>query len=84
VSSLADSHGQFLIINASSGEPEEYTVEGTTFSPYGLVKSADGKEATAETQSEPLRRLAEISSICNDSKIVYNAVCILAILGRSL
>jgi Ca2+ transporting ATPase len=25
-------------------------------------------------QSDPLRRLAEISAICNDAKIVYNSV----------
>lgn len=53
--------------------PQEYLVEGTTFSPNGSVKSADGKPAT-ELRPEPLVRLAEIGSICNDAKIVYNAV----------
>lgn len=55
-------------------EPKEYIVEGTTYSPYGLVKSTDGKDASAELSSEPIRRLAEISAVCNDAKIVYNPV----------
>jgi P-type Ca2+ transporter type 2A len=64
---------QFLTVDPS-GTPREFTVEGTTFAPHGSVASADGKEASAELRSEPIQRLAEISSICNDAKIVYNAV----------
>ncbi|PPQ68498.1 hypothetical protein CVT26_003437 [Gymnopilus dilepis] len=64
---------RFLVIDANTGSPREYTVEGTTFSPYGSVYNADGKEAVAELKSDPIQRLAEISSLCNDSKIVYNA-----------
>lgn len=63
---------QFLIINAQSGRPEEYSVEGTTYSPYGSITSAKGQ--VADLQSDPLRRLAEISAICNDAKIVFNYV----------
>ncbi|KAK7693266.1 hypothetical protein QCA50_002833 [Cerrena zonata] len=62
---------KFLVINRD-GVPQEYLVEGTTFSPNGSVKSADGKSAT-ELRPEPLLRLAEIGSLCNDAKIVYNA-----------
>lgn len=47
-------------------------MEGTTFSPEGLVKSADGKDASAELQSDPIKRLAEISALCNDAKIVFD------------
>ncbi|CAL1704224.1 unnamed protein product [Somion occarium] len=63
---------KFLVINPN-GVPQEYHVEGTTFSPIGLVKPADGKEGFAELRPEPLLRLAEISSICNDARIVYHA-----------
>lgn len=56
-----------------SGTPREFNVEGTTFAPEGSVTPADGK-SFAEVRSEPLLRLAEISAICNDSKIVYNEV----------
>ncbi|EIN03660.1 calcium-transporting ATPase [Punctularia strigosozonata HHB-11173 SS5] len=62
---------RFLTIDAS-GSPQEFTVEGTTFAPHGSVNSAGGKEVSAELRSEPIQRLAEISSICNDAKIVYN------------
>ncbi|KAJ6547383.1 Ca-transporting ATPase [Mycena capillaripes] len=63
---------RFLVIDGRTASPREYTVEGTTFSPYGSVTSADGKEASAELKSDAIQRLAEISSVCNDAKIVYN------------
>jgi Ca2+ transporting ATPase len=65
---------QFLVIDSKTGAPREYTVEGTTFSPYGSVNSADGKGASAELKSDPIQRLAEISAICNDAKIIYHPV----------
>ena len=68
---------KFLVVNRD-GVPQEYLVEGTTFSPNGSVRSADGKDASAETRPEPLLRLAEISAICNDAKIVYHAVSIVS------
>jgi P-type Ca2+ transporter type 2A len=63
---------QFLIIDSDG--LKEYNVEGTTFAPNGLVTSADGKKVNVELHSEPIQRLAEISAICNDAKIVYNPV----------
>ncbi|KAJ8475400.1 hypothetical protein ONZ51_g6565 [Trametes cubensis] len=62
---------KFTVIDIS-GTPREFLVEGTTFAPTGSVRPADGKAIT-EVPSEPLRRLAEISAICNDSKIIYHA-----------
>lgn len=62
---------KFLIINAQSGLPEDHNVEGTTYSPHGSITSTKGK--AVNLQSDPLRRLAEISAICNDAKIVYNS-----------
>ncbi|KAI0807202.1 calcium-transporting ATPase [Fomes fomentarius] len=61
---------KFTVVDIS-GTPREFNVEGTTFAPEGSVTPADGK-SSAEVRSEPLLRLAEISAICNDSKIVYN------------
>lgn len=63
---------RFLVVSPS-GAAVEYTVEGTTFSPIGSVRLADGEKVAAEVRSEPLLRLAEIGSVCNDAKIVYNA-----------
>ncbi|KAG5354192.1 hypothetical protein C0989_003705 [Termitomyces sp. Mn162] len=60
----------FLIIDGVTSEPREYTVEGTTYSPIGAITTVDGKKA--ELQSDPIQRLAEISALCNDAKIVYN------------
>ncbi|KAF7295081.1 Calcium-transporting ATPase [Mycena indigotica] len=64
---------KFLVVDGRTGSPREYVVEGTTFAPYGSVTSADGKEASDELKSDAIQRLAEISSICNDAKIVFNA-----------
>ncbi|KAI0340585.1 calcium-transporting ATPase [Trametopsis cervina] len=58
---------KFTVVDPS-GAPVEYAVEGTTFSPAGSVTPTNGKGASTES----LLRLAEISSICNDSKIVYH------------
>jgi len=63
-----------LVVDASTGAPREYHVEGTTFAPYGSICCDDGKEASAELKSEPIQRLAEIASLCNDAKVVYNQV----------
>jgi Ca2+ transporting ATPase len=49
-------------------------VAGATFAPHGSVTSADGKDASVDLRSEPVQRMAEISVICNDAKIAYNAV----------
>jgi Ca2+ transporting ATPase len=68
----AHSSDQFVIVD-KSGELREYLVDGTTFSPHGSVTS-DRKDASVDLQSEPVQRLAEISSICNDARIIYNAV----------
>ncbi|TFY50385.1 hypothetical protein EVG20_g11550, partial [Dentipellis fragilis] len=63
---------RFLTIDANTLMPTEFEVEGSTFSPHGSVKFAGGKDASHELQSEPIQRLAEISAICNDAKIVYH------------
>lgn len=70
---LALSINQFVVIDRSEGL-REHLVDGVTFSPHGSVTSPDGKDASVDLRSEPVQRLAEISVICNDAKIVYNAV----------
>lgn len=52
----------------------QYAVEGTTFAPRGQITSADGKNASLELLAGPLQRLAEISALCNDAKVVYDEV----------
>lgn len=62
---------QFLVFNVS-GTPNEYEVEGTTYSPHGRVTSTGG--GGTDLRLDTIRRLAEISAICNDAKIVYHPV----------
>lgn len=56
-------------MNAAGGT-SEYTVEGTTFSPEGIIRDANGNP---HKLISPIVRTAEIATLCNDSKIVYNA-----------
>ncbi|KAG9017088.1 hypothetical protein FRB90_001818 [Tulasnella sp. 427] len=64
---------KFTVINAKSGQPEEFAVEGTTYAPMGPIKSSGGKVMSQEQLlADSIVRLAEISAICNDAKIVYS------------
>ncbi|KAG8954672.1 hypothetical protein FRC04_011105 [Tulasnella sp. 424] len=63
---------KFTVINNKSGQPEEFTVEGTTYAPTGPIKSSGGKLLSQEQLlAESIVKLAEISAICNDAKIVF-------------
>ncbi|KAI0282728.1 Ca-transporting ATPase [Russula brevipes] len=62
----------FTTIDQSEGL-REYLVAGATFAPHGSITSADGKDVSVDLRSEPVQRMAEISAICNDAKIAYNA-----------
>lgn len=64
---------RFVIVDQHTGGLREYSVEGTTFSPYGSVRPVDGEGAISDLVSDPVQRLAEICAICNDAKIVYNS-----------
>ncbi|KAG5647125.1 hypothetical protein DXG03_001080 [Asterophora parasitica] len=64
---------RFVVVDGNTGAPREYNIEGTTYSPVGAITTVDGKEAVRELKSDPIQRLAEISAICNDAKIIYNA-----------
>lgn len=64
---------RFLTVTDSTAFAE-YIVGGTTFAPIGAVTTPDGKHAErSEVRTEPVNRLVEISAICNDAKIAYNA-----------
>ncbi|KAF9050639.1 calcium ATPase [Hymenopellis radicata] len=63
----------FIVVDATTQAPREFSVEGSTFSPEGSVQACDGKGGRDDLLSGPIQRLAEISSICNDSRIAYNA-----------
>ncbi|CAE6515468.1 unnamed protein product [Rhizoctonia solani] len=64
---------RILVIDDVSGTPVEYNVEGTTFAPSGSIYSFKGEVLSPqELQTGPLVRLAEISALCNDARIVYN------------
>ncbi|WWC60140.1 potassium/sodium efflux P-type ATPase, fungal-type [Kwoniella dejecticola CBS 10117] len=52
----------------------EYQVGGTTFAPTGSITTLDGRHAEkTAVRTAPVNKLVEISAICNDAKIAYNA-----------
>jgi hypothetical protein len=61
-----------VAVMTAQGVTAEYTVEGTTFAPEGNIYDVKGNQHKLTT---PLIKTAEISALCNDSKIVYNSVC---------
>ncbi|WOO78973.1 Sarcoplasmic/endoplasmic reticulum calcium ATPase 3 [Vanrija pseudolonga] len=65
---------RFLTVESDSGKLAEYAVGGTTFAPEGSVTTLDGKHAErSKVRTAPVDKLVEISAICNDAKIAYNA-----------
>lgn len=53
----------------------EFSVAGTTFAPEGDITTIDGKHLEkAVANSASVQKLAQICSVCNDSKIAYNEV----------
>ncbi|KAJ1915635.1 hypothetical protein H4219_004205 [Mycoemilia scoparia] len=64
----------------SANEIDEYTVEGTGYSPSGVVRDSLGKEIqNLASRVDPVRELMEISVCCNGAHIEYkdnNYACI--------
>lgn len=62
-----------VYVDESSAALKELDVEGTTFSPRGAVKQ-DGKPVKDIIQaSSTVRQVAEVSALCNDSHLSYDA-----------
>ncbi|KAF3924755.1 hypothetical protein AA313_de0209961 [Arthrobotrys entomopaga] len=57
----------------SDEKVHEVKIQGTTFSPDGNVTSEDGKDLDSPAAtSYVIRRIAEISALCNDAEISYD------------
>ncbi|EPE09431.1 calcium p-type atpase [Ophiostoma piceae UAMH 11346] len=54
---------------------EELTVEGTTFSPRGSIKTASGNEIADLAQtSSTVRQMTEVAALCNDARLEYDSI----------
>ncbi|OAA64450.1 endoplasmic reticulum calcium P-type ATPase [Niveomyces insectorum RCEF 264] len=55
---------------------EELDVEGTTFSPRGVIKAAaTGQPVTDVAQtSSTVRQMAEVAALCNDARLAYDSL----------
>lgn len=72
---VTDDFDKFSVISDEE-TIDEYSVDGTTYSPQGSIKSCVSNKSLTSSQRvrAPLLLLAEISSICNDAKVIYNEV----------
>lgn len=61
-------------LTVEQGGFAEYNVGGTTFAPIGSITTLDGAHADkTRVRTKAVDKLVEISAICNDAKIAYNA-----------
>ncbi|KAK9768478.1 hypothetical protein K7432_000888 [Basidiobolus ranarum] len=62
-----------LVVENEQGQTTEYHIDGTSYAPEGLVKTAQGEVIQNLAGTSPvINELAEICSLCNDSKISYD------------
>jgi len=62
-------------INNQNGKTDEYYVDGSTYRPRGEIKKNGSIQETPVKFNPVLKELSNIASLCNEAKIVYNAVC---------
>lgn len=63
-----------IVYLAASGQGlEEIDVEGTTFSPEGVLRRNGKVLENAAVSSSTIRQMAEVLALCNDAKLSYDA-----------
>ncbi|KIH88486.1 Ca2+ transporting ATPase, sarcoplasmic/endoplasmic reticulum [Sporothrix brasiliensis 5110] len=66
---------KIVYIREDGKDLEELTVEGTTFSPRGNIKTSRGKAVTNLSESSStVRQLAEVAALCNDARLAYDSL----------
>ncbi|KAL9934297.1 hypothetical protein V8E36_006753 [Tilletia maclaganii] len=64
----------FITLGSDGKTFDEYSVEGTTFAPFGAITSASGKPASKLNQpGTPINALVEVCAICNDAAVVLDS-----------
>lgn len=66
---------KIVYIREDGKDLEELTVEGTTFSPRGNIKTSRGKLVAGLAQSSStVRQMAEVAALCNDARLAYDSL----------
>lgn len=66
---------KIVYIREDGKDLEELTVEGTTFSPRGNIKTSRGKTVAGLAQaSSTVRQMAEVAALCNDARLAYDSL----------
>ncbi|KJR80589.1 Ca2+ transporting ATPase, sarcoplasmic/endoplasmic reticulum [Sporothrix schenckii 1099-18] len=66
---------KIVYIREDGKDLEELTVEGTTFTPRGNIKTSRGKAvANLSESSSTVRQLAEVAALCNDARLAYDSL----------
>jgi len=64
---------KMVFLNGSGTDLEEIDVEGTTFSPDGGLISAGKRVDSLAAWSMTVRKMAEVSALCNDSQLAFDS-----------
>ncbi|CAK7203473.1 hypothetical protein SEUCBS139899_006207 [Sporothrix eucalyptigena] len=66
---------KIVYIREDGKDLEELTVEGTTFSPRGNIKTSRGKTVVDLAQSSStVRQMTEVAALCNDARLAYDSL----------
>lgn len=64
---------QLVYLNGAGNEFEKYDVAGTTFSPKGNISHEGSEVHNLAAKSSTVHQIAEISALCNDAELAYDA-----------
>jgi Ca2+ transporting ATPase len=64
---------RIVYINEAGTGLEELEVEGTTFAPYGNIKSKGAVVTDVAKDSNTIFQMAEVAALCNDAQLAFDA-----------
>ena len=67
-------------VGNDKGKVDEYYVDGSTYRPRGDIKKNGTIQETPVKFNTVLKELSNVASLCNEAKIVYNAVSNLCVI----
>jgi Ca2+ transporting ATPase len=64
---------KIVYINEAGNDLEELDVEGTTFSPIGVIKSQGAVVTDVAKKSATVFKMAEVAALCNEAQLAFDA-----------
>jgi Ca2+ transporting ATPase len=64
---------KIVYINEAGNDLEELDVEGTTFSPIGVIKSQGAVVTDVAKKSATVFKMAEVAALCNEAQLAFDS-----------